>query len=263
MKLSLSIRIKTKAELFKIFFIHINNRWSLTKEKVLYLLVSVAIMFIVPLISNYLYAPETDAESAFIIGSCFIVELLLFLLVYCSFKKDEIEALGKEVSYSTKTIRFILSSYDKIMERCVLFMPKYKYFFQPVRKIEELDLIVANLILLKIYELYFKNIDKYGPSTVRYIPATVISDLLNHKEFREFYSVLFFDPKLKGKKTHYDALVVNVLDAVVSELYSKDWFTEYYDPEKIDMIINNILEQWSYLAIQYNLNIEDYFITKN
>ena len=69
-------------------------------------------MFIVPFISNHLYDPETDAESAFIIGSCFIVELLLFLLVYCSFKKDEIEALGKEVSYSTKTIRFILSSYD-------------------------------------------------------------------------------------------------------------------------------------------------------
>jgi hypothetical protein len=180
--------------------------------------------------------------------------------MYCSFKKDEIKALGKEVSYSTKTIQFILSSYNKIMDRCMLFMPKYKYFFQPVRKIEELDLIVANLILIKIYELYFKNVDKYGPSTVRYIPATVVSDLLNHKKFREFYSVLFFDPKLKGKKTHYDALVVNVLDAVVSELYTKDWFTDYYDPEKIDMIISNILEQWSYLAIQYNLNIEDYLI---
>ena len=57
--------------------------------------------------------------------------------------------------------------------------------------------------------------------------------------------------------------MVNVLDAVVTELYTKDWFTEYYDPDKIDMIINTILEQWSYLAIQYNLNIEDYIITKN
>jgi hypothetical protein len=193
---------------------------------------------------------------------CFVIELAIFLLVYCSFQKDKITEIGKEVSYGTKTINFILSSYNKIMDRCVLFMPKYKYFFEPVRRIEELDLIVANLILLKIYELYFNNVDKYGPSTVRYIPATVVSNLMDNKEFREFYSVLFFDPKLKGKKTHYDALVVNVLDGVVNELYTKDWFADYYDPEKIDMIINNILEQWSYLAIQYNLNIEDYFIKK-
>ena len=260
MKLSLSLRIKTKLELFKIFFTHINNRWNITKDKIIYIVISLIVLFIVPFASNFLYAPESDAESAFIIGFCFVLELFIFLSMYCSFKKDEIKVLGKEVSYGTKTIQFILSSYDKIMDRCMLFIPKYKYFFQPVRKIEELDLIVANLILIKIYELYFKNVDKYGPSTVRYIPATVVSDLLNHKKFREFYSVLFFDPKLKGKKTHYDALVVNVLDAVVSELYTKDWFTDYYDPKKIDMIISNILEQWSYLAIQYNLNIEDYLI---
>jgi hypothetical protein len=183
--------------------------------------------------------------------------------MYCSFNKAKIEKVGKEIRYTTKTFNFILSSYNKIIDRYGLFIPKYKYFFAPIRRIEELDLIVANLVLIKIYELYFKNIDKYGPSTVRYIPATVVSDLINNKEFREFYSVLFFDPKLKGKKTHYDALVVNVLDAVVTELYTKDWFTEYYDPEKIDMIIANILEQWSYLAIQYNLNIEDYLISKN
>ena len=182
--------------------------------------------------------------------------------MYCSFKKDKITEISKEVSYGTKTVNFILSSYNKIMDRCTLYIPKYKYFYQPIKNIEELDLIVANLILLKIYELYFKNIDKYGPSTVRYIPATVVSNLINNKEFREFYSVLFFDPKLKGKKTHYDALVVKVLDEVVTELYTKEWFTEYYDPGKIDIILNNILEQWSYLAIQYNLNIEDYIIKK-
>jgi hypothetical protein len=262
MKLSLSLRIRSNLELIKIFFNHINNRWKLSTEKVIGFALSILFMLSVPILSNYLYSPDTEIESTMIILVCFMIELVVFLLMYCSFNRTKIEEVGKEISYSTKTFKFILSSYNKIIDRYGLLIPKYKYFFAPIRRIEELDLIVANLVLLKIYELYFKNIDKYGPSTVRYIPATVVTNLINNKEFKEFYSVLFFDPKLKGKKTHYDALVVNVLDAVVTELYTKDWFTEYYDPDKIDMIINTILEQWSYLAIQYNLNIEDYFITK-
>ena len=263
MKLSLSLRIRSNLELLKIFFNHINNRWKLTKDKIVSFSVVIMVLLSVPIISNYLYSPDTREEALMIIVFCFILELIVFLLMYCSFNKAKIEEVGKEIGYITKTFKFILSSYNKIIDRYGLFIPKYKYFFTPIRRIEELDLIVANLVLIKIYELYFKNIDKYGPSTVRYIPATVVSDLINNKEFREFYSVLFFDPKLKGKKTHYDALVVNVLDAVVTELYTKDWFTEYYDPDKIDAIIANILEQWSYLAIQYNLNIEDYFMPKN
>ena len=263
MKLSLIMRIKSNIELFKIFLNHINNRWNITTGKIIYTLLIILILLFVPILSNKLYTNDIkDVDSLLIIASSFLVELAVFILIYCSFKKEQVEKMGKEVSYGAKTFEFILGSYNSIIGKCSLFIPRYKYFFEPIRKIEELDLIVANIILLKIYKLYFKNVDKYGPSTVRYIPATVVDNLIHNKEFKEFYSVLFFNPKLKGKKTHYEALTVSILDAVMTELYTKEWFAEYYDPNKIDIIINNILEQWSYLAINYNLNIEDYFIDK-
>ena len=261
MKLSLRMRIHSKIELMRILLNHLNNRWDITKDKIITFLLTTAILLSVPIISDTIFSDDST-ESLLVIICCFSLEAVIFFLGYCSFKKDKITKIGKEVQYGTRTFNFIISSYNNIMDRCKLFIPQYKYFFQPMRRLEDLDLIVANIVLIKIYELYFKNIDKYGPSTVRYIPATVVSNLVNHKEFKEFYSVLFFDPKLKGKKTHYDALVVHVLDAVVNELYGKEWFADYYDANKIDTIINNILEQWSYLAIQYNLNIDDYFIKK-
>ena len=263
MKLSLGMRLKSNFELFKIFINHINHRWDITIDKIIYALLIISILLAVPIISNNLYADSIkDTNSMLMIVISFLVELVVFILIYCSFKKEKVEHIGKEVSYDEKTFEFILGSYNNIIGRCSLLIPHYKYFFEPIRRIEELDLIVANLILLKIYQLYFQNIDKYGPSTVRYIPATVVDNLIHNKEFKEFYSVLFFDPKLKGKKTHYEALTVSILDAVMTELYTKEWFVEYYDPDKIDIIVNNILEQWSYLAINYNLNIEDYFINK-
>ena len=263
MKLSLGMRLKSNFELFKIFINHINHRWGITINKTIYVSLIISILLAVPIISNNLYDDSIkDTDSMLMIGISFLVELVAFILIYCSFKKEKVEHIVKEVSYDAKTFEFILGSYNNIIGRCALFMPQYKYFFKPIRRIEELDLIVANLILLNIYQLYFQNIDKYGPSTVRYIPATVVDDLIHNKEFKEFYSVLFFDPKLKGNKTHYEALTVSILDAVMTELYTKEWFAEYYDPDKIDIIVNNILEQWSYLAIHYNLNIEDYFIDK-
>lgn len=250
----------TRNRLIQIMAKHIGNRLNLSIYKIA---IPVSTIFllgaIMQFLTNIINRGGLEIHYPLINFRLMIVyfSVAFFTILFAIYMNNP-DKIKKEARYIIRTYNFIDGSYNYVMKVYNDHKPKYNYLFKPKYNIGELDDIVASLILINIYKFYYTNIDSYNyeENPIRCISSESLRQLFKNKEFKEFYSILFFNPKRKDKQSYYDALVVSVLDAVIHELYKKPWFTEYYEENKLNKIIEFIINQWCYVAIQYNINPE-------
>lgn len=252
------LKLAVRNKLIQIMAKHIYNRLHISYYKIL---IPIGIIFLlgifIPYLTNSISKPSIIeysflANFKLMMAYFGLAVLTIFLTVYL----NDPEKIKQETNYILYTYNFIDHSYKYVMEMYETHKPKYSYFFKPKYNINELDDLVANLILINVYKFYYANIDSYDyrDNPIRFISNDSLCKLFENKEFKEFYSILFFNPKHKNKQSYYNALVASVLDSVIHELYKKPWFSEYYEVNKINKIIEFIINQWCYIAIQYSLN---------
>lgn len=252
------IELATKNRLIQIMIKHINRRLKINYYKIV---IPVSIVLILglsmPFMINHIVKRSFIVEDPIINFqlTALYCSIAIFAIIFTQYLNDP-EKMKQEIKYIFYTYNFIDDSYKYVMKKYNSAKPVYRYFFKPKYSIAELDNIVANLIIVSVFHFYYTNIDSYNynDNPIRYISNESLCKLFENKEFKEFYSILFFNPKKKDKQTCYEALVVAVLDSVIHELYKKPWFAEYYNPDKLSNMIEFILNQWCYIAIQYNLN---------
>lgn len=252
--------LATRNRLIMIMAKHIGNRLNLDYYKIIIpITLLLGLGFIMPFLTNYINRHGLEIHDPILNMRLMIIYFsAAFLTILVSIYINNPKKIKDEAKYIINTYNFIDGSYNYVMKVYNNHKPKYNYLFKPKYNIGELDDIVASLILINIYKFYYTNIDSYNyeENPIRCISSESLRQLFKNKEFKEFYSILFFNPKRKDKQSYYDALVVSVLDAVIHELYKKPWFTEYYEENKLNKIIEFIINQWCYVAIQYNINPE-------
>lgn len=252
------LKLVVRNKLIQIMVKHIYNRLHLSFYK---LLAPIVLIFLLgtfmPYLVNSISKPSLIEYSLVINFKLMmtyfgLAVITIFLTVYLNDPKR----IKQEADYIMFTYNFIDRSYRYVMKMYENQKPKYSYFLQPKYNHSQLDDIVANLALINIYKFYYTNIDSYDykENPIRCISNDYLCKLFKNKEFKEFYSILFFNPKCKNKQSYYNALVASVLDSVIHELYKKPWFFEYYEENKMNKIIEFIINQWCYIAIQYNLS---------
>lgn len=239
---------------------HIGNRLDLDYYKII---IPITLVFglgvIMPFLTNSISRYGSEIHDPILNIILVVVYFTVaFLTILVSIYINNPKKIKDEAKYIINTYNFIDGSYNYVMKMYNSHKPEYHYLFKPKYDIGELDNIVASLILINIYKFYYTNIDSYNyeENPIRYISSKFLCQLFRNKEFKEFYSILFFNPKHKDKQSYYDALVISVLDAVLHELYKKPWFIEYYEENKLNAMIEFIINQWCYVAIQYSTNPE-------
>ena len=73
--------------------------------------------------------------------------------------------------------------------------------------------------------MYFDNLNNMILSKdVRTVPIRCF-DYLKNNDYRNFYSLIFFDVK-KGEKSPFESVVADIFESIVMKLYQQSWFNK-------------------------------------
>ena len=114
------------------------------------------------------------------------------------------------------------------------------------KEIRKKDDIVVNIVLIKLFTLYFHNVDNnadYGK-----VKTETLRLLFQDMRFEEFYNHIMFDIK-DGNNSNMVKIIL--IDAVIQELLTKKWFEEYYESKNIERLVDFILKQWYTTFLKY------------
>ena len=232
---------------------HLHHRWKVESSAIIsiigVLLLSLFFPFMITIIENYsldgLYEVSMTYGIIMIIGiSCIVLSksnLTFSKFIY-------------ENKYCFRLYRFMLESYNGIIREYEKFLLIYKIKERDYNH-RSYDLIVISTIFLKIFEMYFDNMKHKCQSSEPYlIDIQEMKNLYHTKEFNDFYASLFFKTKNSSFNTPYEQVLLRILDEVMSTLYKKPWFVDYYDEYTIFKMVKYILSNWYNKIIQYNIN---------
>jgi hypothetical protein len=68
--------------------------------------------------------------------------------------------------------------------------------------------------------------------------------LSTDKQFKDFYSSIFFNIEGEEEQCSLDVITIKVFDAVMDVLYTKSWFEEYWENENGCKFIKFIINNW-------------------
>lgn len=150
-----------------------------------------------------------------------------------------------EIKYVFRLFKFIRACHSS-------FMRQYKKWvkYHLVRKsrheeFEKYDICIVDTILMEVFHLYFDNINSKLKDNIPFVvSADKIQELSNDKQFKNFYSSIFFDIEEKEEKCTIDTITIKIVDAVMQVLYTKTWFEDYWDNEVCYKFIQYIINRW-------------------
>ena len=103
-----------------------------------------------------------------------------------------------------------------------------------------------NIVLIKLFTLYFHNVDNNADHGK--VKTETLRLLFQDMRFEEFYNHIMFDIK-DGNNSNMVKIIL--IDAVIQELLTKKWFEEYYESKNIERLVDFILKQWYTTFLKY------------
>lgn len=247
--MNLLLQLNAKNNLFIILTNHLKTRWKINNKYIcLYSLLACFILSL-PFISSIITLhSDSFPENIFTISLVYLLAVVGILLVLIHRKRPMIDKVFYELQYSLDTFSIINRIYDKIVNKYISNRLEYSFFVRKKLDYTRLDDYVVNLVIIKLFKLYFDNINnkENGNNT---IPSNVLNSLFNDSDFDSFYSYSFFSNL--GDKDHIKIIIG---DAVLQHLLKKEWYKEYYEPNKIGHLISYIVDLWYTNFITYEMH---------
>lgn len=237
-----------------LLFNHLKERWNIDTKTLTNYLKSLIYAFFISLILDFIYTyyiifdnmPFSQLKVLYfdpwtILYETFILSIFIYIKSYL-----EYDYSIKEIKYTLSNIKFIFTNYTSIIR---------KYRKIPRKNISSynkyLEFKILNITIYQIFKFYFKNIT-YLESD--YISKCVsgFSKLYKDKkspEFKDFYTIIFFNPTKKDNLTHYQTLI-NKLKRQINILLKLN--SLFVEENMIKELVEISLNQWYDDAIKYN-----------
>lgn len=220
---------------------HLKKKWRLEFAGLVSVLLMMVLGVVLPAITSVLFGFHDDfAEVAFTYTS---IAILVVGVMIVANSDVTFSRMVYEVRYSFRLLRFMVFCYRNTLH-------EHKRYV--LTKIGDRDATamgydhtVVSTIFLKIFGMYFHTIDEKMKNPEPYlIDVQEMSDLYRSKSFDDFYSTLFFQPVMTVRDTPYEQVLVDIFDGVLTKLYSKPWFVDYYNDEIVFGMVKHILANW-------------------
>ena len=227
---------------------HLKKKWRLEFAGAVSVFLMMVLGVLLPAITSKLFGLyDNFLEMAFIYTSIAIIAIAIMIL---SESKMSFSRMVYEVRYSIRLLKFMVFCDRNIQLEYSKFISST--FGDRDRTYMEYDHTVVSTIFFKIFSMYFCTIDEKMKNPEPFlIDMQEMHDLYNSRSFNDFYSALFFRPSMTVKDTPYEQVLVDILDGVLTKLYSKPWFVDYYNDDIIFGMVKHILENWYRNIVQY------------
>jgi len=220
---------------------HLKKKWRLEFAGVVSVLLMMVLGVLLPAITSKLSGLyDNFLEIAFTYTSIAVMVIVIMILAD---SKMTFSRMVYEGRYSIRMLKFMLSCYQNIKLEYNKFI--VSTFGTRDRTYMEYDHTIISTIFFKIFSMYFCTMDEKMKNPEPYlIDMQEMHDLYNSRSFNDFYSTLFFRPSMTVKDTPYEQVLVDILDGVLTKLYSKPWFVDYYNDKIVFGMVKHILAHW-------------------
>lgn len=239
----LSIRVRNLSFFSYIFCMHLYRKWNPDKSTVLGLLCMLISSIVFPILVCYLFYrdPAYIEQTIFIYMTVTIWSTSVLVIL----NQRMFNRVKSETKYAFRLLQFILACHGS-------FVYQYKkwvkhHLCRPEKHIEfeKYDICVVDTILMQVCNLYFDNINNKLENNIPFlISADRIQELSVDKQFKNFYSSIFFNIEEKEEKCTLDVITIKIVDAVMEVLYTKSWFEDYWENEAGCKFIRFIINEW-------------------
>jgi hypothetical protein len=119
-----------------------------------------------------------------------------------------------------------------------------------------MDLTVVGMIYFRIFSLYFHNMDvKMKSAEPHLIDVDEMRSIFSLKNLtdEDLYTEVFFKPIMTDDKTPYQRVLIDIFDTVLTELYQKTWFVDYYSDMYLFAMVKHVLDNWYGKMVYYEI----------
>jgi len=240
-------RMAVKARNFSffayIFCNHLYRKWNPDKSTVFGLLCMLISSIVFPVVVCYLfYKDPTYIEQTILIYMAVSIwcTSLLILINQKTFNR-----VKSETKYAYRLMKFIMTCHVTFINQYKKWVKNHLVRKNKHKEFEKYDVCVVDTILMQICNLYFENINtKLKENIPLVVSVDRIKELSTDKQFKDFYSSIFFNIEGKEEQCSLDVITIKVFDAVMDTLYTKSWFEEYWDNENGCKFIKFIINNW-------------------
>lgn len=254
------LRLKNQLSILSILIAHLKKKWRLEMAGITSIGMMVLLGIILPAVASKVY----DQSGNFFEYAMMYMGVAILGIVYLIYIHTDItlSRITYEISYSKRLWLFMRHCYSNIVKEYELFIEEHnKGEYRSSNRYY--DLTVVSTIFFNIFRMYFRVMDDKMKNSEPYlIDAEEMAALYSDKNFEEFYSKLFFKPTLYEEYTPYDTVLVDILDKVLKELYTKSYFVSYYNDRYIVDLVKHILSTWYNSVVDYSLTgpIDDTYV---
>ena len=235
------LRIQDYFSIMVLFLGHLRKKWRIECAGIISVFLMMVLGVLLPAITSALFGFHGDfVEVAFTYSSFATILIAILVIVNADLTTSRIIY---EARYSYRLWRFMFSCYHNIVREYLKFAKANGIPRESI--IMEHDRTIVSTIFLRIFTMYFYNMDVKMKNPEPYlIDIKEMSDLYNAKSFNDIYSKIFFQPELKNGNAPYAQVVIDILDDVLTKLYSKPWFVDYYNEKIVFNMVQHILTNW-------------------
>lgn len=222
--MSYILKLKEDKRILEVLYNHFKIKWGLEPYTIALTCLLLSMGIILPIISSLILSIGFNFETIISasIFTCFIGVIMLIALV----NRIHISNIKEEIYYARRTISLTFTIINRIKCRFKAYgSSREPYFTQPIDHKDKLDVIILTSICEKIIIMYFDNLNNMILSKdVRTVPIKCF-DYLKNNDYRNFYSLIFFDVK-KGEKSPFESVVADIFESIVMKLYQQSWFNK-------------------------------------
>lgn len=230
---------------------HVQQKWKIYPKKLFSIISMIILGIFLQLIASFLFRSSVDM---FNIGVTSISIVICGIAILMINSETPISRILYELKYFKRMYTFMIECYQNLLQEYRIFLKIHKLDGIRSNKSSK-DLTVISIIFFKIFQMYFAAMDvKHKNSEPYLIDTQEMENLYRSGDFNNFYSTLFFDAECKNSNTSYEQILIHILEEVMTALYQKSWFVDYYDEYTIFQLIKHILTHWYGNVVQYSIN---------
>lgn len=230
---------------------HVQQKWKIYPKKLLSIVSMIILGILLQVLVSFLFGPSIDPISIEVTSISMIICGIMILVINSDLP---ISRIMYECKYFKRMLTFMIECYQNLLQEYKSFLKIHNLDDKRNSKSSK-DLTVISIIFFQIFKIYFNHMNENQKSSEPYLINTQEMENLYHsKDFNNFYSSLFFNTKGKNSTTSYEQILVHILEEVMTELYQKSWFVDYYDEYTVFQLIKHILTHWYGNVVQYSMN---------